>query len=115
MHTRTEAGLTQADIAERVGVKQAVVALIESELKKMPTSIQTEPLESGNRQGLTPEKTFDMRCSPSHDAYPEEICILSPDRTIQHHRRSQHRACKLFCVNADGTLIGDRAADYQIR
>ena len=25
------------------------------------------------------------------------------------------RACKLFCVNADGTLIGDRAADHQIQ
>jgi hypothetical protein len=28
---------------------------------------------------------------------------------------AKERACKLFCVNADGTLIGDRAADYQIQ
>ena len=27
----------------------------------------------------------------------------------------QAGACKLFCVNADGTLIGDRAADHQIQ
>lgn len=34
VHARTEAGLTQADVAERMGVKQPVVARIESSLGK---------------------------------------------------------------------------------
>ena len=36
-------------------------------------------------------------------------------RTNTDGDRYKSGACKLFCVNADGTLIGDRAADHQIQ
>ena len=35
---------------------------------------------------------------------------------IYYFRKSGfYRACKLFCVNTDGTLIGDWLSDHQIR